>query len=490
MLKNSFSVMVFTSISRVLGLIRTLLIAYYFGAGMKTDAYFSSYKIANFFRQLFGEGALGAALIPTYNEKENAMGKDEAKVLIFSVLNFLFIFLVILSLVTIFFSTEIIEYTVKGYSIETKLLAIKLLRIMSFYILFIGISGTISVLLNNFNSFKTPAFMPIMFNISIISSILFFHKKYGIIALAYGVLIGGILELMVVLPIFCSKIKNYKIKIEFKDPCFKKIFKLMAPMLLGIFARQINTIIDQFFASYLVKGSVTALENATRIYGLPLGIFAISITNVLFPVLSKNMEKNDYKGAKFEMEKSLNFVSFLIIPSIFILTFYSRDVVKLLLGYGEFSKNEIINLTSESLFYYSIGLLFYSWIHIISRGFYSKKNTKRPVAYSIISISINITLNYLLVGIMQHRGLALSTSIASMFNFILLYVSFNKRYIKLDTKKISKFILKTSIVSFIALFFTYKIKIIILKLIAFLFVYFIFFLRKIMKEKVNFFTNL
>lgn len=487
MLKNSLIVMLLTSISRILGLARTVIVAYYFGATEKTDAYFSSFKIANFFRQLLGEGALGTVFIPVYNEKNIIEGQENSKVLIFSVINFLFLFLSLLSLLTIIFSDVIIDVTVSGYNQETKILASKLLKIMSFYIFFIGLAGTISAVLNNFGKFVMPAFMPVMFNISIIFAAIFYHEKYGIAALAYGVLFGGVLELLVLLPQFIKVLKKYKIIIQFKDPYFKKVFILLVPMLFGIFAKQINVIVDQYFGSYLTNGSISALENATRIYNLPLGVFAISIATVFFPGLSKKVEMKNFEGAKVEIEKSINFLAFFIVPSIFILTFYAKDVVIFLLGYGEFAKAESIKMTTESLLFYSTGLFFYSAIHIVSRAFYVMKNTKLPVVFSVISIVLNIILNYLLVDKMKHSGLALATSISLMINFVLLYTVFNMKYFKINTKKMLLFIFKMTIVSLIALLISWFIKIIIVKLILFLVLYFAIWAKSLLKKKINFF---
>lgn len=440
MFRSSIILMGMTMLSRVLGLVRTMLIAFYFGATGMTDAYFSAFKISNFFRQLLGEGALGTVFIPIYNEAENENGFDNSKKLVYSILNLLFIFTTIISLLMIIFSQEIIQLIVGGYSPEIKLEASKLLKIMSFYLVFIGMSGMICAILNNFKQFLIPATTSLLFNIAIIISIVGFGYKDGVKAMAYGVLVGGFLQLAIVVPSFIKKFKGYSLKVDYKDPRIKQVFLLILPMLVGIFARQLNSIIDQFFASTLPSGGVSGLENATRLYNLPLGVFGISIATVVYPSLSRAAAKKDYKGVKDTLSLGINFLFFLIVPATFILFGYAKKIVELVLGHGKFSETASL-ITSESLQYYVIALFFYAGIHLLSRSFYSMKDTKTPVIFSMISISCNIVLNFLLVKTYKHKGLALATSIAAIINFVLLYIFFNIKHIKLSFQKNIRFFL-------------------------------------------------
>jgi len=355
---------------------------------------------------------------------------------------------------------------VTGYPEETKIIASRLLKIMAVYFVFIGLAGMISAILNNFKKFLIPASTSLFFNFAIIISIMVYGKQYGVTAMAVGVVAGGVLQFLVVLPAFIKIVKNYEFKIDFKDDDLKKIFILMIPMLFGIFARQINSIVDQFFASHLASGGVSALENATRIYNLPLGVFGISIATVIYPTLSKAVSNNDTETVRKSLQSGLNFLQFLIIPSMGVLIFYARDIIKLVLGHGEFTQNSI-TITSESLIYYSVGLFFYTAVHLMSRAFYGMKDTKRPVIFSVISITINIILNAVLIRQFQHRGLALATAIASMVNFMLLYITFNKKYIKLDLAYIVKFKLKVVISTALALGGSFYLDNIFIKLIVF-----------------------
>lgn len=486
MFRSGLLVMIITMVSRVLGLVRATIIAYYFGASGATDAYFSAFKISNFFRQLLGEGALGSSFIPLYNEKIEIEGEEKGKEFIYSILNLIFVFSTIVTLLMIIFSQNIINLIVNGFPTETKILASQLLKIMSVYFIFISLSGMICAMLNNFKQFAIPASTSIFFNLAIILASMGFSKTFGISALAYGVVLGGAFQLLIVLPSFFKIVKGYSFKINWKDPYLKKIFILMCPMLVGIVARQVNTIVDQVFASYLQEGGVTALENATRLYLLPVGVFGVSISTVIFPVLSKAVAKNDLKTAENNIVKGLNILLFLIIPSTAVLTFYSTDVIRLTLSYGKFGE-EAVKVTSEALLYYSLGLYFYTAIYLMTRAFYSVKNSSYPVRFSIVSIIINIVLNFALIKPMAYRGLALSTSIASGVNFVLLVYVFRKKYMEFPLKRSLIFFGKVMLTTAAALGASYYVHNTIIKLVVFSAVYMVFWAKSLIKNKMEVF---
>lgn len=486
MFRSGLLVMIITMVSRVLGLVRAGIIAYYFGASAMTDAFFSAFKISNFFRQLLGEGALGSSFIPLYNERVESEGEENSKQFIYSILNLLFVFSTIVTILMIIFSQGIIDGIVSGFPDETKIIASRLLKIMSVYFVFISLSGMVCAILNNFKQFAVPASTSIFFNLAIILASMYFGKTYGIDALAYGVVVGGLFQLLVILPAFFKIMKGYSFKIDWKDPYLKKIFIMICPMLVGIVARQVNTIVDQMFASYLAEGGVSALENATRLYLLPVGVFGVSISTVIFPALSKAMSKNDLDGATDNIVKGLNILLFLIIPSTAVLTFYAPEVIRLTLSYGKFDE-EAVRVTSQALLYYSLGLYFYTAIYLMTRAFYSVKNSKYPVKFSIISIVINIVLNFLLIKSMAYRGLALSTSIASGVNFFLLLIVFRRKYINFSLKKSYIFFIKTFIITAIALIASYKIDNTIIKLVVFSAVYMLFWAKSLLKNKMEVF---
>ncbi|MCI6153428.1 murein biosynthesis integral membrane protein MurJ [Fusobacterium perfoetens] len=486
MFRSGILVMIVTLISRVLGLARSMIVAYYFGATAATDAFFSAFKISNFFRQLLGEGALGTSFIPLYNEKIKEEGEEEGRKFIFSILNIIFIFSIIISLLMIIFSEQIIALIVNGFSPETRHVAAELLEIMSPYFILIAIAGMLGAILNNFKIFVVPASTAIFFNIAILGSAVYFGKTYGIKAMAYGVLVGGILQLLVQIPQFIGKTKGYSFKIYWKDKYLKRLFYMMLPMLVGIVARQFNTIVDQFFASYLEAGGISALENATRLYTLPIGVFGISVSTVVYPTLSKKIVNKDFKGVEDNLLKGLNILLFLIVPCMAVFCFYSKEIVKFLFGYGNFNERAIV-ITGEALFFYSVGLYFYNAIHVLTRAFYGMKNSKDPVKFSIMAIIINIVLNMILIKPMAYKGLALATSIAAIVNFTLLLYTFRKKYINFKLKRLWIFGIKTIIASIIGIISSFYINNVILKLVVFSVIYLILWAYPIYKKRLEVF---
>ena len=291
-------------------------------------------------------------------------------------------------------------------------------------------------------------------------------KYFSIDALAYGVLIGGVLQFLVVFFPFIKLLKSYSFKIDFKDMYLKLLGIKLIPMLVGVFARQVNTIVDQFFASFLMAGSITALENASRVYLLPVGVFGVTISNVLFPSISRAAANGDKEDTNRRLVSAINFLNFLTIPSLFVLTFFSKDVIRLIFSYGKFNE-DAVKITSECLLYYSLGLIFYVGVQLVSKGYYAMGDNKRPAKFSIIAIIMNIILNYLFIKDFQHKGLALATSISSGVNFFLLLFMYVKLYVKLDLKNIIITAIKICISSVIATALAFYVNNVILKLVIF-----------------------
>ncbi|MGL5099517.1 MAG: murein biosynthesis integral membrane protein MurJ, partial [Fusobacteriaceae bacterium] len=350
----------------------------------------------------------------------------------------------------------------------------------------ISLSGMISAVLNNFKQFLIPASTGIFFNFAVIISTVIAGETHGVMVLGYGVVFAGLLQFLVVLPSFFKIVKGYSFKIDFKDEYLKKIAFMILPMLVGIVARQFNTVVDQYFASYLPSGGVSALENATRIYNLPIGVFGISLSTVIFPIMAHAISNNRKDVLQENFMKGLTILLFLVIPSMGVFTFYSADIIKLTLSYGKFDM-VAAKVTSEALFYYSLGLYFYTAIHLVTRGFYGMKDSKEPVKYSVLSIVVNVFLNWLLIDKFQYKGLALATAVAAGVNFICLLLVYDKKYVKLKWKKYFVFAGKTILTTAVAIVLSYKIDNIILKLSVFSLVYLLLWSHEMVKKKMEMF---
>ena len=236
------------------------------------------------------------------------------------------------------------------------------------------------------------------------------------------------------LPQFFQIMKTYKFVFNLKDPYVKEMFVLMVPTLIGIFGYQINEIVDNRFATMLPAGTASALNYASRLYLLPIGVFAISLSVVIFPTLSRAVVKNKRKKVRKVVQEGLAMLAFLIVPSSVILFGYAREIVTLVYKRGHFS-NKAVTLTSETLQFYALGLLFFSTIHLLTRSHYVYKDRKLPVISSFIGIFTNILLDFLLYKQYRHVGLTFATSFAAMVNFLILFVSLQRRYVRINVLK-------------------------------------------------------
>ena len=458
MFKSSFIVMAINMLSRLLGLIREMVIGSIFGASGMTDAYVSATRIPNFFTTLFGEGSLGTVFIPIYNKALEENGEKRTNEFVFSVLNLIIAFTSTMSIIMIVFSRQILKITT-GFSDPQRFeTANNMLKIVAFYFLFIALSGVVASLLNNYRKFAISACTGIVFNITIIIGTLISKNKYGIYGLGIAYLLSGVFQLVMMLPQFFQIMKTYRFVFNMKDEYVKEMFRLMIPTLIGIFGYQINEIIDNRFATMLPAGTASALNYASRLYLLPIGVFAISLSVVIFPTLSKAVVKKQWKKEKSTIERGLNLLSFLIIPSSTILFGYSKEIVILIYKRGNFSDRGI-TVTYEALQYYALGLLFFSSIHLLTRSHYVHRDRKLPVISSFIAIFTNIILDYLLYKDYRHVGLTIATSFSAMINYIILLISLNRHHVRLNNLKYFIFMLVTIISSLVALYISNLIKV-------------------------------
>lgn len=488
MFKSSFIVMGINTLSRILGLFREILIANIYGSTGLTDAYFASTRISNFFTTLLGEGSLGTVFIPLYTEKKEKEGIESANEFVYSILSLVFNFTVCIALVTIIFSKPILKYII-GFKDEFRIeTANILLKIMASYIIFIALSGVVASFLNNYKKFFVSTSTSIVFNTTIIIGTLISKRSGGIYVVAVSFLLSGFFQLLIQIPSFLLIIKKIRYSIDFSDEYVKSFFKLMLPTLIGIFGYQINEIVDTNFAASLKVGTISAINYASRLYLLPVGIFAVSLSVVIFPQLSSSVVKNDKKNEHLLFSRGLNMLSFLIVPSIVGLFFYSKEIVYLIFGHGKLDANGVM-VTSEILKCYAIGLMFFSTNHLLTRTHYVHKNRKTPVIASFIAIALNITLDYLLYKRYAHIGLTLATSISAMLNYLILIVSIKIKYIDYSIVRYMIFILKSIVASAICLFISSYMSNIILKLFVFMVTYLLLWSYEFYSKKSKVFDN-
>jgi len=439
-----------TLLSRILGFVRDMVIAWFFGAGLLSDAFFVAFRIPNLLRRLFAEGSLSIAFVPVFTDYLSRDGRAEAFNMARSTLRMLSVILVVLTIAGILGAPIIVKAIAPGYAGAKFSLTVTLTRIMFPYIFFICLVALSMGILNTLGHFAAPALAPVFLNVAMIGAVLFIapHMDSPVTGLAIGVLIGGALQLLLQIPFLIKKGFRFWKKASLYHPGLKRIAKLMGPAVFGAAVYQINMIIATLLASLLPEGSVSYLYYADRLVQFPLGLFAISLSVAVLPSLSRQAAAKNFKGLTETFRYAIQLVFFITLPAMVGLIVLREPIVALLFQRGAFDV-ESTRLTAQALVFYSIGLWAVSAVRIVVSTFYSLQDTITPVKIATVSIIANIILGVLLMGPLSHGGLALATSLASMINFCLLAWALRKRLGQWDGKKIIESIGKSVICAII-----------------------------------------
>jgi len=441
-----------TLLSRIFGLIRDIVLAWFFGAGLISDAFFVAFRIPNLLRRLFAEGSLSITFIPVFTEYLTNQGREEAFKMARSAIRLLSVLLAIIAVVGILIAPLIIRVIAPGFSDspEQFLMTVTLTRIMFPYILLISLVALSMGILNALGHFAAPAIAPVLLNIAIICSVFIIspHMADPVTGLAIGVLIGGFLQLALQIPFLIKKGFYFWQKAKFYHPGLKKIGILMIPVVFGAAVYQISIVVDTILASLLAKGSISYLYYADRIVQFPLGIFAIATATAVLPSLSRQAAEKDLPAFRDTFAYAIKLVFFIIIPSMVGLIVLRQPIVALLFKRGVFDA-ETTRLTAYALLYYATGLWAFSAVRIVVNAFYALQDTKTPVRMAIISVIAKIVFSVILMQWLAHGGLALSTSLASMLNFGLLTWALRKKLGVLGSRGITASICKTTICSLV-----------------------------------------
>jgi len=458
--KSSSIVTVMTFLSRILGLVRDFIIARYFGANDLSDAFLVAFRIPNFFRRLFAEGAFSQAFIPILADAKASQSDDEVQSVINHIATKLLSVLMIITLIAVILAPVVIFLFAWGFYFKSDTtqfyLASDMLRITFPYLLLISLTALSGSILNTYDNFSIPAFTPVLLNISIILSAIFLSQylETPIMALAWGVLFGGVAQLFFQIP-FLLKIKKLP-KIRFgHHESLRTLKKRMIPALFGVSVSQINLLIDTMIASTLVAGSVSWLYYSDRLLELPLALIGIALATVALAKLSNYYAKNDHKGFKDTINKALLYGLLLGIPSCIGLVMLSEELIITLFQYDAFNAYAA-KKSSMSLQAYGSGLMAFIAVKVLAPVFLSRGDTKTPVKAGIVAMTSNILLNLILANYFGHVGLAAATSISALINATLLYY----------------FLLKQSVFKFSSAFYKMLYKVILASIIMIIYIYF------------------
>lgn len=412
-----------TFLSRILGFVRDVVIAGFFGAGLASDAFFVAFRIPNLLRRLFAEGSLTVAFIPVFSEYLTRHGREEAFKLARSAMRMLSIILAATAVAGILAAPLIVHIIAPGFtnSPEKYQLCVDLTRFMFPYIFFIGLVALCMGILNVLGHFAAPALAPVFLNLAMIISVLLLSPRLErpVFGLAVGVLLGGLLQLLLQIPFLLKNGVRFWQKTKIYHPGLKRIGLLMLPAVFGAAVYQINMVIGTLLASLLPEGSVSYLYYADRLVQFPLGIFAIATATAVLPSLSKQVAEKDFDGLRETFCHAMNFVLFITIPAMAGLVVLREPIVRLLFERGAFDA-ATVRLTAVALLYYCAGLWAFAAVRIVVSMFYALQDTKTPVKMAVVSIGVNIVMGIVLMGPLKHGGLALATSLASVVNLLLL----------------------------------------------------------------------
>ncbi len=408
-----------TLLSRALGLIREQIFAAFFGAGFAVDAFQVAFRIPNLLRDLFAEGAMSAAFVPTLTQVQERQGRDAAMRLAH---------VSVVCLLGILFADRLVPWMAPGFGqVPGKLeLTTQMTRIMTPFLLLVALAAAVMGVLNTRRVFFIPAIAPTMLNLALIASgflIAPFCPRFGlqpIVGMAFGVILGGLGQLFIQVPSLYAQGFRWRPIFSFRDPGVLRIVGLMAPAAVGLAATQVNIFVNTFLASMLPQGSVSWLNYAYRLMQLPIGLFGVAIATVTLAEVSRHAARREMPELKRTISFSLRFGLFLTLPATMLLIALAHPIVALLYQHGRFGPNDSWE-TAQALWAYAVGLSAFSAVRVLVPVYYSLGMTRIPVTISFVTIALNIALNLALMGPLRHRGLALATSIASVVNFVLLF---------------------------------------------------------------------
>ncbi|EPN5003431.1 murein biosynthesis integral membrane protein MurJ [Vibrio parahaemolyticus] len=452
LLKSGMIVSAMTLISRVLGLVRDVVVANLMGAGASADVFFFANKIPNFLRRLFAEGAFSQAFVPVLTENHAQGDMDKTRELIARAAGTLGIIVSIVTVLGVLGSGVVtalfgfgwfLDWMHGGPAAEKFELASLMLKITFPYLWFITFVALSGAILNTLGKFAVSSFTPVFLNVMIILAAWFISPQMSQpeIGLAIGVFLGGLVQFLFQIPFLIKAGVMVKPKWGWRDPGVVKIRTLMIPALFGVSVSQINLLFDTFIASFLQTGSISWLYYSDRLLEFPLGLFGIAIATVILPALSRKHVDSQSEGFAHTMDWGVRMVTLLGIPAMLGLMALAKPMLMVLFMRGEFSPQDV-HQASLSLLAYASGLLNFMLIKVLAPGYYSRQDTKTPVKYGIIAMVTNMVFNAIFAYFYGYVGLAIATALSAFVNMALLYRGLHIAGVYQITKRTVFFIIR------------------------------------------------
>lgn len=432
--RSGMIVSAMTMISRILGLVRDSVVANLLGAGVVADVFLFANRIPNFLRRLFAEGAFAQAFVPVLTEIKAQHDDDRVRLFVAQASGTLGTILLIVTILgvigspiiaALFGTTWFLAWLDGEPAGEKFELAGMMLKLTFPYLFFVSLVALSGAVLNVYNKFAAAAFTPVLLNVSLISCALFFHDSFSNpgFALALGVFIGGVAQLLFQVPFLYRARMLAKPKWAWQDDNVKKVRKLMLPAIFGVSVSQINLLLDTIIAAALTTGSIAWLYYSDRLIEFPLGLFGIGIATVILPALSKLHAQQEGDQFQATLDWGVRFVIWLGLPALLGLIVISPIIITVLFGHGEFIASDKNNVeqVANGVTAYAVGLVSFMLIKVLAPGFYAKQDTKTPVKIGIVALVLNMVFNLALAPFWGYVGLALATSLSATCNALLLF---------------------------------------------------------------------
>lgn len=412
-----------TILSRIMGMVRDMVVSRLFGAGFATDAFFAAFQIPNMLRRFFAEGALTSAFVPTFSEWYTQRGEEEARNLANVCFTLLTIVMALVTLIGIVFSPQLVHLMFPGFRAEpSKLeLTVFLNRLMFPYIFFVSLVALCMGILNTVRHFFTPAISTVFLNLAMIGCAVFLHDRFAvpITALAAGVLLGGLLQLLLQLPTLFRLGFPIRPKFDLHHPAVRKISLLMGPAVFGVGVYYLNITVGNILASLLPQGSVSYLYYAQRLFEFPQGIFTVSVAQAVLPSMSRQAAAGEIDELKESLAFGLRLTLFITIPAMAGLMICATPIFSLLFMGGAFDYAKTVKC-GEALFFYSLGLSLVALVRVLVPAFYALQDTRTPVLTAFVAFILNLLFSLLLMGPLLHGGLALASTLSALCNMAML----------------------------------------------------------------------
>ena len=440
LLKNTAIVGSMTLVSRVLGLVRDIVLARWFGADASMDAFFVAFKIPNFMRRLFAEGAFSQAFVPIISEYREQQDHATVQQLVNRVAGTLLGVLSLITVIGVLASPVLVAVFAPGFLYRDPAqfdLAALMLRMTFPYLLLISLVAFAAGILNTYGRFAAASFAPVWLNVVLIGAAILVSPRLAQpeLALAGGVFVAGVVQLLFLLPSLRRVGLFPRPQWGMQDAGVRRILKLMLPGIIGSSVAQINLLFDTLIASFLVAGSVSWLYYSDRLVEFPLGVFAIALATVILPSLSRSHATDSATEFSRTIDWGLRLVLLIAVPSAIGLLLLARPMLATLFNYGDFNAADV-DMAGLSLMAYTIGLPAFMLIKVLAPAFYSRKDTRTPVRIAIVALVTNMVLNLMFVVPLvmlkipgPHAGLAMATSIAAWVNAGLLYRGLKKQQV-------------------------------------------------------------